>query len=159
MRSALVGLLLVLVMGLAACGEEKLPPYKCDVPLATGYIGSDQPLPCDLVTSNAALARTIMLRVGPDFGERWIQSITIRPEERWNCGPELCTRGETHSDGRVILSRSMFSLVHELGHVWMFREYGTLDATHSHWNETGQQQRDTEYFREFMPLNGEVNGR
>jgi len=145
-RSALVGLLLVLVTGLAACGEEKLPPYKCDVPLATGYIGSDQSLP-------------IMLKVGPDFGERWIQSIIIRPEERWNCGPDLCTRGETHSDGRVILSRSMFSLVHELGHVWMFREYGTLDATHSHWNETGQTERDAEYFREFMPLNGEVTTR
>lgn len=157
MRSALVGLPLMLASGLAGCGDEKLPSYRCDVPLATGYIGSEQPLPCDLVQRNAALARTIMLQVGPDFGDRWVQSIIIRPEERWNCGPELCTRGETHSDGRVILSRSMFSLVHELGHVWMFHAYGTLDAAHAHWNETGQIQRDADYFREFMPLNGEVN--
>jgi hypothetical protein len=158
-RSAWVVLLWVFFLGLAACGDDKLPPFKCDVPLATGYIGSDQPLPCDLVTRNAALARTIMLQVGPDFGERWVQSITVRPEERWNCGPELCTRGETHLDGRIILSRSMFSLVHELGHVWMFRAYGTLDATHSHWTDTGQLERDAEYFREFVPLNGEVNAR
>lgn len=144
--------LVALLLCCVACGGV-LPAHTCPGSVGPGWIGSDHEIDCATVQFNADLARRIMLEVAPDFGDAWIQDIKIAGEERWNCDSQgNCIRGQTSDDGHMLLPRSMFSLVHELGHAYMGKRYGTLDPQHEHWIESGQMARDQEYFRAYRPL-------
>jgi hypothetical protein len=139
---------------LGACGGNEEAPFSCSVDLGPGFIGADQALPCAQVIRNVELARSIMSHAALDFGDRLIKQIDIRDVESWDVGG-VRAWGTTFVDGRdasVMLGHSMWSLVHELGHVYLLYSTGDSDPTHSRWDSSGQRSRDIEYQGRFEAL-------
>jgi hypothetical protein len=122
--------------------------------LGSGAVEARQPLDCDAVAHNAIIARAIMVGAAPDFGGQLIETIEVREDESWDCGGYQCW-GQTHFDGdgaHVQLGHSMWSLVHELNHVFLDYKTGDLDAMHLHWDASGARARDIKYQKTFVPL-------
>ncbi len=146
---------------LTGCGSGEQFAYRCPVELGPGFVGADRELPCAQVQRNAALARRIMVEASTDFGDRLITSITIRNVESWSVEGAKAWGTTTFygRDADVKLGHSMWSLVHELGHVYLLYSTGDSDHGHVRWNVSGQQGRDAEYQRAFEPLPTTVSSR
>ncbi len=144
----------MLLLALGGCGGSERQAYVCPVDLRPGFVGAGQELPCAQVTRNVALARAIMSQAAPEFGDRLIKSVDIRSVESWDCGGFECWGLTTFngSEARVELGRSMWSLVHELGHVYLKYTTGDSDHAHSRWDSSGQRARDMRYQESFEPL-------
>jgi hypothetical protein len=139
---------------LVGCGVREQLAYRCSVELWPGFIEADRELPCAQVERNAALARRIMAQASPDFGDLLVRSITIREVESWNVeGARAWGTTTFHGrDAEVKLGHSMWSLVHELGHVHLLYTTGDSDHAHLRWESSGQRARDAQYQRAFEPL-------
>lgn len=144
---------------LVGCGVEEGSAYRCPIDFKPGFIGADWELPCEQVQANAALARRVMSEAAPNFGDRLIHSIVIRDVESWLVEGSRAW-GTTSFDGteaRVRLGRSMWSLVHEMGHVYLMYSTGDSDHAHARWDVSGQRGRDAEYQRAYEPLPASAN--
>ena len=144
------GLCLILV----GCGGGEQLAYRCPVELGPGFMGADSELPCAQVQRNVALARRIMSQASADFGDHLVTSITIREVENWDVeGAKAWGTTTFHGrDAEMRLGHSMWSLVHELGHVYLLYTTGDSDHAHVRWNVSGQQGRDAQYQRAYEPL-------
>lgn len=152
MREAFLASLGVSV--LVGCGAGERLAYRCSVDLGPGFVGADRELPCVQVQRNFVLARRIMVEAAADFGDRLVTSFTIREVENWNVEGSKAW-GTTTFNGRdadVKLGHSMWSLVHELGHVYLMYSTGDSDHAHLRWTVSGQAARDAEYQRAFEAL-------
>lgn len=139
---------------LGACGDGSWPRFTCAADLGPGFIGADHALPCAQVDRNVELARSIMSQAADDFGDQLIKLIEIRDVDSWNVG-SVQAWGTTYFNGReanVKLGHSMWSLVHELGHVYLLYSTGDSDPTHSRWDSSGQRWRDVQYQVKFESL-------
>jgi hypothetical protein len=147
---------------LGACGDGNQLRFTCAVDLGPGAIGADHELPCAQVDRNVELARSIMSEAAADFGDRLIKMIEIRDVDSWSVGG-VRAWGTTAFNGRdasVKLGHSMWSLVHELGHVYLLYATGDSDPTHSRWDSSGQRVRDVQYqqkFESLQPLNSSIS--
>ena len=152
MRQMYLGSVCFLV--LVGCGAEDRVAYRCPVELGPGFVGADSALPCAQVERNAVLARRIMSEVAADFGDRLVTSITVREVESWNVEGARAWGTTTFygRDAEMKLGHSMWSLVHELGHVYLLYSTGDSDHAHLRWNVSGQARRDAEYQRAYEPL-------
>ena len=139
---------------LVGCGTSEQLAYQCPVELGPGFVGSDSALPCARVQQNVALARRIMSGAAADFGDRLVSTITIREVESWNVDGVRAWGTTTFygRDAEMRLGHSMWSLAHELGHVYMLYSTGDSDHNHLRWGVSGQTGRDAQYQRAYQPL-------
>lgn len=146
---------------LAGCGAGDRFAHRCPVELGPGFVGADSELPCARVQRNTALARRIMTEASADFGDRLVMSITIREVESWNVEGTRAWGTTTFygRDAEMKLGHSMWSLVHELGHVYLFYSTGDSDHAHLRWSVSGQQGRDAKYQKAYEPLPAAASAR
>ena len=144
----------VFFLVLLGCGVEDRVAYRCPVELGPGFVGADSALPCARVQQNVALARRIMSGAAADFGDRLVSTITIREVESWSVDGVRAWGTTTFygRDAEMKLGHSMWSLVHELGHVYMLYSTGDSDHNHLRWGVSGQTGRDAQYQRAYDPL-------
>jgi hypothetical protein len=94
-------------------------------------------LPCERVQRNVIIARAIMSEVVPNFDALRIVSIEIRDVEHWDAGG-FESYGDTNfnenGEAFIRLGRSMWSLVHELNHIYLKATTGDSDPTHARWD-------------------------
>src|SRR5258708_124645 len=128
---------------LVGCGGYQPPetPYHCSTIL--GSIDSNHLVYSPLLPENATLAYYTLQSAAPRFRDaaKNIESVVIRDTWVWNVqiGDFMSpVSGSTYEHKFIEINRDMYSLDHELGHLWFYHSTGDSDQNHIHWFESGQ---------------------